>query len=1007
MTSSSTVQGSAKKPVMQVRRREPLSRRLRLDVPTLYRNPTLCASLEQALAGHPGLERVQAKPLTSGLLLVPRSWQGIERLLNDVACLSGCVLHDTEAVLRNDASDAATETASAARHTLPVEEMGWHTLGRDTVIERLAVSLDAGLDMEDVNRRLRQWGANSLEEAQTRSALTVVIEQFASLPVGLLGISAAISIATGGLIDAAVILGVVLINAAIGYATERQAERTIAALSHSGPRYALVMRDGERQRVGAEGIVPGDVLLLGPGSYVAADARLVATRRLTVDESALTGESMPVSKDHADIGTVDTPLGDRINMVYMGTTATGGDGVGVVVNTGCNTELGKIQSLVNAAVAPDTPLERQLDGLGTQLGLLSAGICAGVFGVGLLRGFSVLEMLKASVSLAVAAVPEGLPAVATSTLALGIREMQRHRVAVRQLNAVETLGSVQTVCLDKTGTLTRNHMTLVSVFVDGVSLVANADGVIVAGENEAAAIGMPTLQRLLHVVCLCSEAEVATDGVIAGSPTEQALVEAALAAGLDVRALRAAYPRRELRPRAEDRPLMSTFHETADGGHLVAVKGSPTEVLARCSHVLFGGHRIAIDQDARDAVLMANQRMAADALRVLGVAMRDGNGGRDADAHDLTWLGLVGLADPLRSNMPALMTAFHDAGIETVMITGDQSATALAIGRQLGLSNGKPLQILDSQALDKLDPELLAGLSRNVHVFARVSPAHKLKIVQALQQSGHIVAMTGDGINDGPALKAADIGIALGAGGTDVARQVSDVVLEDDNLETLITAVHHGRSIYANIRKTIHFLLATNFSEIEVMLAGVSLGLGQPLTPMQLLWINLLSDIFPGLALSMETPEPDLMRRRPRDPAEPVVRNRDLGRMAIESGVITAGAMAAFAFGRWRYGPGARAGALAFNTLTTGQLLHAYVCRSNDRRLMSGKSHPRNRYLDAAVGGSLALQAASIALPPLRRLLGSTPLSPLDLLVVAGGAVVPYFINEMAKPTIDTHKELV
>ncbi len=979
---------------------------MRLDVPTLYRNPRLIASIETALAGRPEIEHVEAKTRTGSLLLVLHDWMNADQLLAFVAAHTGCVLEDN-ATPANDTGFAAAETpaaATAAPVSAPVE---WHALEREAVIERLVVSPDAGLDGDDVRWRLRQWGANSLEDAKTRSALEVIVEQFASLPVGLLGISAAISVATGGLVDAAVIVGVVLINAAIGYATERQAEKTIAALSRSGPRHALVMRDGERLRIGVEGIVPGDVLLLNPGSYVAADARLIATRRLTLDESALTGESMPVTKMHTEVHAGDTPLGDRLNMVHMGTTVTGGDGVGIVVNTGRQTELGKIQSLVNAAVAPDTPLERQLDGLGTQLGLLSAGICAGVFGVGLLRGYSVIEMLKSSVSLAVAAVPEGLPAVATSTLALGIREMQRHKVAVRQLNAVETLGSVQTVCLDKTGTLTRNHMSLVSVFVDGETLAAEDEGLSGDRQQAAVAIDQPTLQHLLQVVSLCSEADVATDDVVTGSPTEQALVEAALAAGLDVRALRQAYPRLELRPRAEDRPLMSTLHETGDGRHLVAVKGSPTEVLARCSHVLLAGRRLAIDDDVRDAVLMANQRMAADALRVLGVAMRDGDGERDADAHGLTWVGLVGLADPLRSKMPELMAAFHAAGIETVMITGDQSATALAIGRQLGLSNGRPLQILDSQALDKLDPELMAGLSRNVHVFARVSPAHKLKIVQALQQSGHVVAMTGDGINDGPALKAADIGIALGAGGTDVARQVSDVVLEDDNLETLITAVRHGRSIYANIRKTIHFLLATNFSEIEVMFAGVSLGLGQPLTPMQLLWINLLSDIFPGLALSMETPEPDLMQHRPRDPKEPVVRHRDLGRMALESGVITAGAMAAFAFGRWRYGPGTHAGALAFNTLTTGQLLHAYVCRSNDRRLATGKAHPRNRYLDAAVGGSLALQAASIALPPLRRLLGTTPLSLLDLGVIAAGSVVPYLINEMAKPTVDNNKELV
>jgi Ca2+-transporting ATPase len=446
---------------------------------------------------------------------------------------------------------------------------------------------------------------------------------------------------------------------------------------------------------------------------------------------------------------------------------------------------------------------------------------------------------------------------------------------------------------------------------------------------------------------------------------------------------------------------MSTLH-AAGAGRLLAVKGSPAEVLERCLSRLDSAGVVALDDAAREEILAANSRMAGDALRVLGVAMHEGDGNRDGDAHGLTWLGLVGLADPLRENMTELMAAFHAAGIETVMITGDQAATAQAIGRQLGLSNGRALQILDSQAIDKLDPELLSGLSRSVHVFARVSPAHKLRIVQALQASGHVVAMTGDGINDGPALKAADIGIALGAGGTDVARQVSDVVLEDDNLETLITAVRHGRSIYANIRKTLHFLLATNFSEIEVMFAGVALGLGQPLSPMQLLWINLLSDIFPGLALSMEPPAPDLMQRAPRDPGEPVVRRADLGRMTAESLTITAGALSAYGFGRWRYGPGVQASSLAFNTLTTGQLLHAFACRSDHR---GGSDRPRNPYLDVAVGGSLALQALTLVLPPLRRLLGTAAPLPVDLAVMAAGAILPYLVNQAVKPAGPADKE--
>jgi Ca2+-transporting ATPase len=432
-------------------------------------------------------------------------------------------------------------------------------------------------------------------------------------------------------------------------------------------------------------------------------------------------------------------------------------------------------------------------------------------------------------------------------------------------------------------------------------------------------------------------------------------------------------------------------------GRLVAVKGSPGEVLERCTHWCRDGLIEPLDQGTRECILRGNERMAGDALRVLGVAYAEGDSGRDADAHDLVWLGLAGLTDPVRPGMADLMQQFHGAGIETVMITGDQSATAYAIGRELGLSNGQPLQILDSLALDKLDPELLSGLGRKVHVFARVSPAHKLRIVRALQQAGSVVAMTGDGINDGPALKAADIGVAMGGAGSEVARQVADVVVEDDNLHTLVDAVAHGRAIYANIRKSIHYMLSTNSAEIEVMFASLVLGLGQPLNPMQLLWINLITDIFPGLALSLEPADPELMSQPPRDPAEPVVRRQDLGRMAIESGVISVGALAAYGVGLARYGQGTQAGTLAFNTLTLAQLLHSLSCRSDDPVLFGEHRLAPNPYMDLALGGSLALQGLAVLVPPLRALLGTSLPGLLDLAVIGAGATLPLLLNEATK----------
>jgi Ca2+-transporting ATPase len=997
------------RPRVTVRHADP-DGRLRLDVPTLYRDRRRCERLVAALGNCPGVIRAEANPLTGSVLVRFTLPLTMATLGNLIAEQTRCGSPEwPRPPLQPEARRSAPAPAAsgpaprparmpAARPvpTAPSAGPAWHAVPADQVATRLDVSPEQGLATREVERRLAHYGRNVFQQAGPRSDLSIFLGQFNSLPVGLLGIAAAVAVATGGPLDAVVIGAVVLINAVIGFFTERQAERTIAALARLGPRHADVLRGRSRQRIDIEELAPGDVVLLSPGCYVPADARLIAARRLTVDESALTGESVPVGKTAQIVVPAETPLGDRRNMVHMGTVITGGDGTAIVTTTGTLTEIGRIQAMVDAAEAPETPMERQLHQLGTQLGLLSAGVCAAVFGVGVLRGVTLLEMLKSAVSLAVAAVPEGLPAVATTTLALGVKEMQRREVAVRELAAVETLGSVQVICLDKTGTLTRNRMAMVALHVDLEHLRVE-DGRFQGAAGRIDPVRRPCLWRLLEIVSLCSEVEIGPNGTFAGTPTELALVEAAHAAAVDVARLRRHRPRLELRPRAEGRPLMSTLHDAGPRGRLVAVKGSPGEVLARCTDWCRDGRVVPLDEATRESILRGNERMAGDALRVLGIAYAEGDAERDAGAHALVWLGLVGLTDPLRPGMPALMRQFHGAGIETVMITGDQSATAYAIGRELGLSNGRPLQILDSLALDKVDPKLLAGLGRTVQVFARVSPAHKLRIVQALQRAGSVVAMTGDGINDGPALKAADIGVAMGGAGSEVARQVADVVIEDDNLNTLIEAVAHGRAIYANIRKSIHYMLSTNSAEIEVMFASLVLGLGQPLNPMQLLWINLITDIFPGLALSLEPADPDLMQRPPRDPAEPVVRRQDLGRMALESGVISLGALAAYGYGLARYGHGGQAGTLAFNTLTVAQLLHSLSCRSEGPVLYGSHRLPPNGYLDLALGGSLALQALAMVLPPLRTLLGTGLPSLLDLAVIGAGAVLPLVLNEASK----------
>jgi len=887
----------------------------------------------------------------------------------------------------------------------------WHTLPAAEVLDRLGVEFRQGLSEQAAARRLSRYGPNALPVAEQRSAIAILLGQFNSLPVMLLGASAVLSAATGGLADAVVILGVVMINAGIGYVTESQAERMISSLT-SVPRPPVpVMRGGRVLQLPTREVVPGDLLLLTPGCLVPADARLVHAKELTVDESALTGESMPVTKHTEVLAGMDVALADRINMVYMGTMVTGGSALAVVVATGRATELGLIQSLVGETRPPETPMQRQLDRLGNQLVWTSMAICGGVFAVGLLRGYGFLPMLRAAVSLAVAAVPEGLPTVATTTLALGIRDMRRKHVLIRHLSAVETLGSVQVICLDKTGTLTMNRMAVLTVQV-GEERLKVVDGHFYAAEGLVDPYANEGLLRLLHVAVLCNESKVNGGGgsmSLDGSATENALLMMAIGAGVDADALRQRHPVRKTEYRAEGRAHMATWHDAGVGERMVAVKGSPEQVLGLCRWYQTDGQRHEMTAEFRDAMRMANERMAGEALRVLAFAY--GQEDPDGNGDGLVWLGLAGMADPIRAGTRELIALFHGAGIKTVMITGDQSATAYAIGKELNLSGDNKMEILDSTQIERIDPELLSALAGKVEIFSRVSPANKLQIVQGLQRAGRVVAMTGDGINDGPALKAADIGVAMGGVGTDVARSVADVVLEDDELQTMILAVAQGRTIYGNIRKSIHYLVSSNMSEIGLTFIAVAGGLGQPLNTMQLLWINLLTDIFPALALALDPPEPDVLSRPPRDPLEPIIRRQDFKRYGLEAAALTAGSLGAYGYGLMRYGPGPQAGTLAFMTLTLSQLLHAQSCRSETHGLFSAERLPENRWLTGALIGSAGLQLSTVLLPPLRSLLGTTLIMPADVLVVGAAAGLPYLAIEAMKrpapPTLPSPTALI
>lgn len=934
--------------------------RLRLRVPALRGDPARAAALEARLRALPGILSAAAQPLTGSVLL--RHARGE----------SAAALRDVVARLLAAPAEAPPSPGVAPAAPPPAEP--WHALSAAALLAAdPAASASRGLSSAEAAARLARFGPNLLPRPAPRGLAALLVEQVTGLPVLLLGASALVSLATGGLAEAAVILAVIAANAGIAALTERQAERTILALDAEDPAPVPVLRDGAPQPLPPAGLVPGDLLLVEAGMLVPADARLIEARDLTVNESALTGESLPVAKRAEAAVPADAPLAERATMIFRGTAVTGGAGRALVVATGAATEIGRIQALLGALRPPPTPMQRELETLGRRLVGLNGAICLAVLALGLARGRGLLPALKSAISLAVAAVPEGLPAVATTTLAVGVRQMRREGVLVRRLGAIEALGAVQVVCLDKTGTLTRNVMTVVEAQVPAGTL---SFGGTPAAEGPAAA----EARRLFAMAALCSDAAPAPGGGFSGSPTEVALLRAAEALGLDIAALRAAHPRRATLPRAEGRKRMATWHAAPGGGRLLAVKGDPVEVLALCDRRLAGEGTAPLSLADHAAIRAANDAMAGRALRVLGVAFGEG----EAEER-LVWCGLVGIADPLRADARTAIATLHAAGVRTVMITGDQSATAIAIAREAGLGRGPEITVLEAGQLDAARPEVLAALAPRADAFARVSPSQKLAVVRALQARGAVVAMTGDGVNDGPALRAADIGIALGAGGSAVAREAADIVLASDELEGILRALRLGRATTGNIRKVLRYLLSTNFSESLIMLGAAGTGMPEPLSPLQLLWLNLVSDVAPALALGLDPPTGEELTRPPRPRGAPLLGPAELAGIGREGAVMAGAALAAQGLAG-----GPAAGPVAFHALTLAQLLHALACRRGER----GRAGPPNPLLHAALAGGVALQALAQGLPPLRALLGLAPLGPGGALAAGLGALAALAVNE-------------
>ena len=890
----------------------------------------------------------------------------------------------------------------------------WHTFQHEALARELQSHAQTGLSEEEARFRLSQQGLNELPEAPPASPFTLFFAQFSNLIVWVLIGAAILSGLLQEWLDAGAILAIVFLNALLGFVQEYKAERSLAALKRLSVATARVIRGETLRSIPARELVSGDLVQVEAGDHVPADMRLVYATALRAQEAALTGESAPVDKSAEALPDTTVALGDRRNMLFLGTDVIAGKGSALVVSTGLRTELGRIASLIQQAGGEDTPLQRRLEQLGRQLLYLSLGIVTAVFLLGLLRGEPLVGMFLTAVSLAVAAIPEGLPAIVTVTLALGVTRMVTRHALIRRLPAVETLGSTTVICTDKTGTLTKNEMTVTRLYAGKRVFEVTGEGYAPAGEiREASGVsgeGMgvgkekpEALDRLLTAAVLCNGATLREEQEgwkIVGDPTEGALLVAAAKQGLVKEPLDAACPALGEIPFDPERKMMTVIRKT-EAGVVAYVKGAPDVLLHRCTEYRTDdGQTVPLDEAARRTIFEVNRAFARDALRVLGFAarrLRDEPSRHEAAdiERDLTFLGLVAMKDPLRPEALAAVAACRQAGIRTVMITGDHKETAGAIARELGLLDGR--EALSGVELDRLTDAELAERVERFSVYARVSAEHKLRIVRAWKTRGAVVAMTGDGVNDAPAVKEADIGIAMGLTGTDVTKEAASMVVTDDNFASIAAAVEEGRGIYDNIRKSVHYLLSCNTSEVLVMLLATLFGLPLPLLPAQILWINLVTDGLPALALAVDPADPDLMRRPPRRPDRRFLSKERIIVLFVQGLFMALVTIAAFAF--CLYGMDRdleRARTLAFTVLVMVQLFHALNCRS-DRYSLFTLGWLTNQPLLWATVSSASLQALILLTPWTRDLFKLAPFDPEHWLLALGLGLVPLAAMEAWK----------
>jgi len=888
--------------------------------------------------------------------------------------------------------------------------MNWHKQKSEEVLKNLGTCREKGLTDLEAKERLERYGPNELKEKPKEGFLSKLIDQFSDFLVLILIAAALFSILIGEIRDSIVIISIVIINALLGIYQEAKAEKALEALQKMASPTAKVIRNGYLDVIPTANLVPGDLVLLEAGDIVPADIRLIESSNLKADEASLTGESLPVEKDSNIVYEDDIPLGDRKNIVYMSTIITYGRAKGIVVETGHNTEIGKIATEIQSYDEGLTPLQQKLNELGKYLGIITILICIIVFAVGILQGRKVMEMLMVAISLAVAAIPEGLPAIVTIVLALGMNKMAKRNAIVKKLLAVETLGSITVICSDKTGTLTQNEMTVTRVFTGNKVYHVTGAGYEPAGGfllngKKIEIENYIDLKLLLSIGVLANDADInSANGIykVVGDPTEGALITLGHKGKILKKNMNKKYPRIEEIPFDSGRKMMTTFHKNYIPDKIVSfTKGAPDIVINRCKYISINGETKALDDDVKKKILAVNNSFAKDALRVLALAYREYNSlpkniSSDTIENEMIFVGLVGMIDPPRPEAKEAIVKCKVAGIKPIMITGDYKETAFAISKELGIAKSIK-EVMVGQELDEISDREFKEVVKNTSVYARVTPEHKIRIVSALKSNGEIVAMTGDGVNDSMALKKADIGISMGITGTDVAKNTAEIILTDDNFASIVAAVEEGRVIFSNIRKFVFFLLSCNIGEILIVFISILYNLPIPLLPIQLLWLNLVTDSFPALALGVEKGEEDIMRIKPKEPNSPIIDRNMMVDIIVQSLAISATTLFAYTWALKAFPDDlTKARTIAFSTLILAELFRAYSSRS-ERHLLFEIGIFSNPTMVYGTGLSFLLLLTVIYIPVLQPVFHTVSLSILDWGIIGTFAFFPLLISEIYK----------